>query len=332
MSAANPQIARALPTMLAAQLVLLFLACIIAITGCTTPRQNNAAAAAPTTPTPAGPGMDVSADNTLKIVSFNIRYPNRSDGPDYWGSRRHRVVQTLARLDPDVFGIQEAYDHQAQYLLNELSGYSMIGVGRDDGDTEGEMTAVLYRTDRFDLIDHGHVWLSDTPDVPGSVGWDAAITRMATWLVLHDHETQHDWLVVNTHFDHRGSTARTESAKLLARFIEAKREAIGGDLPAVLMGDFNSAIDSPPYNALMGSDGGPRLFDSYLVAAQRAPLEPGSGEGTFNGFRSRTNGARIDWVLVTPNVIVEEAGIDRVQVDGRNPSDHDPVWAVLRRE
>ncbi|MEM9414876.1 MAG: endonuclease/exonuclease/phosphatase family protein [Planctomycetota bacterium] len=288
-----------------------------------------------TTQSPARDTAEPSASpddrlHPIKVVSFNIRYPNRNDGPDYWGNRKHRVVQTLERLAPDVFGIQEAYDHQAQYLLDEMPGYVMIGVGRDDGQHAGEMTAIFYHTQRLALLDYGHLWLSDTPDVPGSVGWDASMTRMATWLVLGDRWTGQTWLVVNTHFDHRGAVARVESAKLLGRFIQAKCDELGPEASAVLMGDFNSAVDSAPYAALCEDPDGPALRDTFVVARQRDAAA--AGEGTFNGFRGRTDSARIDWVLATPGVVVEQAGIDRVQVEGRNPSDHDPVWAVLRRE
>jgi len=265
----------------------------------------------------------------LRVVSYNIRWPNPDDGLDRWDLRRHRVAQTLDRLRPDVFGAQECFAFQAEYLAAELPGYAMVGVGRDDGGQRGEMTAIFVRTQRLILQDQGHLWLSDTPDVPGSVGWDAALTRMATWVVVVDRSNSNTWLIVNTHFDHRGRAARTESAKLLGRFIREKLAELGPDTAAVLMGDFNSAVDSAPYLALCAALDGPRLTDTYR--AVRRPCDGGSA-GTFNGFRNRTSDARIDWLLVSPGVTTLEAGIDRRRIDGRNPSDHDPVWAVLRRE
>ncbi|MFI4860134.1 MAG: endonuclease/exonuclease/phosphatase family protein [Phycisphaerales bacterium JB063] len=300
----------------------------LGLAGCATTPRGDAAAS---NPGPESHDMDSQADTTFRAVSFNIRYPNRDDGPDYWGNRRHRVVQTLERLDPDVFGVQEAYRQPARYLHEQLDGYAYIGVGRDDGEDRGEMTAVFYRTARFELRDHGHLWLSDTPDVPGSVGWDASMTRMATWLVLEDRNTQQRWLVVNAHFDHRGLIARTESAKLLSRFIQDQRAALGG-APAILMGDFNSGVETDAYAALCGPEHGEALLDSLLTADHREPLPEGAGEGTFNSFRDRTDSPRIDWVLVSPGVLVQAAGIDHGKVDGRNPSDHFPVWADLRHE
>jgi endonuclease/exonuclease/phosphatase family metal-dependent hydrolase len=267
--------------------------------------------------------------NGLRVMTYNIRWPNPDDGPDRWDVRRPRVVQTIRRLRPDLLGVQECYRFQADFLLAGLPGYTLVGAGRDDGAQQGEMTAILFRDDRLERVDHGHLWLSDTPDVPGSVGWDADLTRMATWAVLRDRRAGDTWLAVNTHFDHAGSNARTESAKLLGRFILDKRAELGPNTPVVLMGDFNAGVYSAPYLELCGAIGGPRLVDTYRAARYRARRD--GPEGTFNRFRNHHDGARIDWVLTSRNVITLEAGIDRTRLDGRNPSDHDPVWAVLRR-
>lgn len=325
MSAAIPRAGR--PAQ-AALTMLVLMACVAA-PGCAVherqqPGTPDARAADPT-PDPAS-----LTPRGLRVVSYNIRWPNPDDGADRWDRRRHRVTQTTQRLRPDVLGIQEAYAFQAAYLREQLPGYTLVGVGRDDGAQRGEMTAILLRDARVELIDHGHLWLSDTPDLPGSVGWDAALTRMATWAVVRDRRAGDHWLIVNTHFDHRGREARTQSANLLGRFILAKRAELGPDTPAVLMGDFNTAVDSAPYLALCGSVHGPGLIDTYRAARRRAPHA--GGEGTFNGFRNRTGGPRIDWLLTTPNTATLEAGIDTQRIDGRNPSDHHPVWALLRKD
>lgn len=325
MSKANPGIGvGGVPVLL--QLVLFLL-----LAGCAT--QGAPRTGAATGPSTQAPGLDGLSLRThdLSVVSYNIRWPNPDDGLDRWDVRRHRVAQTIDRLRPDVLGIQEAYAFQAEYLMGQLPCYGIVGVGREDGAARGEMTAILYRADRLELLDQGHLWLSDTPDIAGSVGWDAALTRMATWVVVRHRRTEHLWLVVNTHFDHAGRAARTESAKLLGRFIRDKTDALGPDTAAVLMGDFNTAVDSEPYLALCAALDGPRLTDTYR-SARLGVLGPNEGEGTFNGFRNRTNGARIDWLLVSRGVTTLQAGIDRQRIDGRNPSDHDPVWAVLRRE
>ena len=122
---------------------------------------------------------------------------------------------------------------------------------------------------------------------------------------------------MNTHFDHRGRQARLHSAQLLIDML-----ADWTDLPAIVTGDLNAAEQSPPLQALL--DGG--LRDSFRV------VHPDStSAGTFSGFRGRTDGAKIDYVLCSDAFAVEAAWIDRTRTpDGRAPSDHYPVGAVLR--
>jgi len=144
---------------------------------------------------------------------------------------------------------------------------------------------------------------------------------MATWLKLWDETSKASFYVLNTHFDHRGSVARKESAKLIANFVK--------ELPAnsrvIVMGDFNASVDSDPYRTLFGgTENG--LVDTFKVNN----FEAGEPEGTFNGFNGKSNGARIDWIGTNSGFKVESAAIDRSEFDGRFPSDHFPVTASLK--
>jgi endonuclease/exonuclease/phosphatase family metal-dependent hydrolase len=265
---------------------------------------------------------------TLRVMSFNIRYGTAKDGDNHWDKRRDFLVETIRKFDPDLLGTQETLGFQRDYLAEQLDGYQAIGVGRDDGKDEGEMTAVLYRTERFELLDHGHFWLSETPDVPGSKNWDAALTRMVTWLKLQDRKSsdQPPLYFFNTHFDHIGREARAQSAMLLKKRIEE----LSGQPPVVLSGDFNEAEGSRPYHALFDPvDSMPPLLQDTYRAAN--PVR-GSEEGTFSGFLVTNRGAgRIDWIACTRQFKVKNAVIDRTEREGRTPSDHFPVTAVLER-
>lgn len=271
-----------------------------------------------------GGPADAEQAPEVRVMSFNIRYPNQRDGDDYWPHRKQLVVDTINDFGPDVLGVQEALLEQAEYLDDALAGYTRIGVGRDDGKNQGEMTAVYFREARFSLIDHGHFWLSDTPEDVASVGWDAALARMATWLALEDKASGRRVVLLNTHFDHRGSRAREQSAKLIRRRLARLSRAF--DASAILIGDFNAdAPDSAPFAALM-AEGEPKLVDTY-TATHAGSTEP---DGTFNGFRGETSGPRIDWIVVTDEIQIIDAAIDRSNDNGRYPSDHYPVTAVLR--
>jgi endonuclease/exonuclease/phosphatase family metal-dependent hydrolase len=262
----------------------------------------------------------------VKVMSFNVRYGTANDGENHWDRRKEFLVETIRAFGPDLLGTQETLGFQKDFLVDQLAGYRAVGVGRDDGGPKGEMTAVLYRVERFELLDHGHFWLSETPEIPGSKSWDTSLTRMATWLKLRDRQGPPDAILwfFNTHYDHRGAQARTESSRLLRRKIAELAETS----PAIVTGDFNTDEGSPPYVALFGDIAGQvTLRDTLRV---KRP-DKRADEGTFSGFQAeQQRGARIDWIGCTTQWEVLEAGIDRTSREGRTPSDHFPVVAVLR--
>ena len=130
-----------------------------------------------------------ASDPNIRVMSFNIRYNNPDDGIHAWDNRKENVVKLIRHYNPDVLGLQEALSGQISYLNDQLPDYHWIGVGRDDGETAGEYSPVFCKKDRFELIKSDYFWLSDTPEQPGSMGWDAACPRIVTWLQLYDKNT-----------------------------------------------------------------------------------------------------------------------------------------------
>ncbi len=271
---------------------------------------------------PGSPGVDV------RIMSYNIRYGTASDGENHWEKRREFLIETIKAFNPDLLGTQETLGFQRDYLAEKLGGYEALGVGRDDGGEKGEMTALYFRRDRFEKLGGGHFWLSETPDKPGSKSWDTSLTRMATWVRLRDRRQPRAKPLVffNTHFDHRGEQARLESARLLRRRAAA---AIAAGDRIIVTGDFNAGEESAPYRAFFDLDENvpSPLRDVYRV------LHPtrAANEGTFSGFKAEAvTGPRIDWIGVSREWRVLAAAIDRTARDGRTPSDHFAMTAVLR--
>lgn len=263
----------------------------------------------------------------VRVMSFNVRYGTANDGDDAWPRRRTAVADVIREFEPDLLGLQEVLAFQRDELAADLPGYEGVAAGRDDGRDAGEMTPVFYRSARFERLAAGHVWLSDTPDVPGSRGWDAALPRIATWVRLRDRSDPEGRavLILNTHFDHRGHEAR----RMAARLIRERLADLGSGCRVVLTGDFNAAEGSEPYRELFASPDGraPALVDTLRAAAP----QPEAAEGTFSGFDpAATTGPRIDWIGCSADWEVRLAGIDRTTHDGRTPSDHWPVTAVLR--
>jgi endonuclease/exonuclease/phosphatase family metal-dependent hydrolase len=257
----------------------------------------------------------------LRLLSYNVRYDTPVDGEHGWPHRRERVATLLARYQPDLIGLQEVRHNQLHDLLAHLPAYDWVGVGREDGASAGEYVPIFYRRARFNLIDHATFWLSATPMVAGSRGWDAAHKRIVTWARFLDKESGVTLLHLNTHFDHRGEIARLESAHLLRRFIAEQTD----DIPLFVSGDFNCTSDMAPYQTLTMAEAGqpPLLYD-----AMRISESPHCGpEATTNNRFRDPLGGKIDYIFCrsAPYVRVLRHDVLVDQWDGCYPSDHLPV-------
>lgn len=255
----------------------------------------------------------------VTACSFNVRYDNPDDEHS-WDERLSRVVGTVERHRPALLGVQEAQSHQYDDLRGELDGYGWYGVGRRDGEREGEFVPIAWRADRFEAIETGAFWLSPTPEEP-SVGWDADLPRVSTWASLRDRETGERFWHCNTHFDHRGKRARLESARLIRR---RAADRANGRATVVVTGDFNATPGSDPYDALTRGRGG---TGRPLVDARRAADAAEGPRETFHGFTGELDG-RIDYVFVSTGVTVRRYRTLPVRA-GAYRSDHLPVFATF---
>lgn len=261
---------------------------------------------------------------SMNVLSFNLRFPNPDDGANYWPHRKEMVASVIRFHQADIVGVQEAFRAQLDELEGMLPAFDWFGHCRTDGSLapvpDNEFSAILYRRDRFERLDGRTFWLSPTPDSVGSVGWDAALPRVATWVKLRDRRSQQVFMVFNTHFDHRGAVAREESAKLL---LEQIRQ-IADTLPVVLTGDFNCYPDSPPYQVLTAEDAG--LADALHISQQphHGPMATWT-----DGFKTAGAGGRIDFIFVGPGIRVHRHAALSESWSGRLPSDHLPVFAEL---
>ena len=251
----------------------------------------------------------------LKVMTYNIRYDNPGDGINQWSNRKEKVLDLISKYDPSILGVQEALLPQLEDITRALPEYVFVGVGRDDGKKKGEFSALLYKKGKFEVLEENTFWLSKTPEIPGSKDWDAAITRVATWARLRDKDSGDVFLVINTHFDHIGKEARSQSAALL----KSKAEQLAGDLPVIITGDFNCTREETPYQVMMETNG--------LLLKDSAPENP---QGTFCNFAVGAMPCRaIDYIFISKHwkTIQYQVIADN---DGKNyPSDHLPVMVNL---
>lgn len=252
----------------------------------------------------------------FRALTANLRYGTARDGEHAWPRRRALTLRVLEEAAPDVLGLQEALRFQVDEVRARFPHHVVLGEGRDGGD-RGEWTALLVDGRRYTVRAAGTFRLAPE-DRLGAVGWDAALTRIATWAELADREDGGAVLrVVNTHFDHRGREARLESARLIGRFVAGR-----APMPTVVLGDLNAGERSAPLLAL--EEAGFR--DTFRDVDPEA-----TDVGTGHGFRGGRSGAKIDHVLVNGSIAVEAAWIDWTEEGGQFPSDHRFVGAELRR-
>ncbi len=264
-------------------------------------------------------GASRAKADDLKVMSFNIRYGTANDGKDAWPLRKELVLKTIQDYAPDLLGTQETLPMQAEYLREKMPDYEYLGWSRDSSDN-GEQCGILFRRERFEVIQSGQFWLSETPDEKYSKSWDSSLPRVVTWCHLKDRKNGNRELVfANTHFDHRGETARQESAKLIRRRIAEHVAA----LPIILTGDFNCGDESVAFKELTG--------DKFLTDTYRSlHSEKSATDGTFHGFSGKAGDARIDWIMTTKHFGAKAAAIMHDHDGVRYPSDHFPVSAELK--
>ena len=262
-------------------------------------------------------------ESEFKVMSFNIRYDNPRDGVNRWSNRRDQVAELIASHDLDILGMQEVVSGQFDFLAKKLTKLEPYGVGRDDGKRKGEFSPIFFRKDRFELLDKGTFWLSEKPQVAGSKSWDAAITRICSWVKLKDRKSKRELFAFNTHFDHRGKMARKNSAILITKMVSQ----IAGEHPIVLTGDFNCLETSSPYASIV-SDKNKSILQDALKVSKSKPTGPNS---TWCGFKKVVDDRRIDFVFTSRNIqVAAHAIIDSKISEDRFPSDHLPVVATLK--
>ncbi|MBT5493513.1 MAG: endonuclease/exonuclease/phosphatase family protein [Flavobacteriaceae bacterium] len=253
----------------------------------------------------------------IKVISYNVRYNNPNDGKDIWENRRSTIVNFIKNENPDFLGLQEVNHAQLLFLNSNLSNYSFVGVGRDDGKTKGEYSPIFYNNNLFDLIKSDTFWLSSTPDKI-SVGWDASMERICTYAVFKSKTNKKNIWVFNTHFDHIGMEAREKSADLIISVINKLTEP---EDYVVLTGDFNLLDDSKPIMNLQSN------FNDTNKNLEKTD----KSYGTFNNFKLNfVSKSRIDYVFEKNFKLINSRHIIVKTPEGRWASDHHPILAKLK--
>ena len=256
-----------------------------------------------------------SATKELKVMSYNIRLGVGKDGTNSWQFRAPATIEMIKAQKPDVFGIQEAYDFQVQFIEEFCEEYNSAGVGREDGKKKGEHMSIFWNKKTVKMIKWGTFWLSETPEVP-SMGWDARCKRTATWALMKDKKTGKKFYFVNTHLDHRGAEAQKNGLALIVdRIASINPEGY----PMVLTGDFNIKPNNP---ALVDLD--------KQMSSAREIAEKTDHLNTFNGWSNKKTDSIIDYIYVSGfSACPEYQTVMEKYADKPFVSDHYPIFARL---
>lgn len=253
----------------------------------------------------------------MNVMTYNVRYANENDGENSWSQRKNRITNQIKFFEPDIFGVQEALLMQMEHFKENLQGYEYLGVGREDGQEQGEFSAIFYKAEKFRVLKTETFWLSETPTQP-SIGWDAAYGRICTYALFQKQKSKKKFWVFNTHFDHMGEKARENSVALILKKIEQLNEE---NYPVILMGDLNLEPDSEPIKLIS------ETFEDSRRVAKNVTFGP---EGTFNAFEFHTPVTRrIDYIF-TKKVDVLKYAVLTDSDDLKYPSDHFPVFVKLQ--
>lgn len=265
-------------------------------------------------------GMVAAQD--ILVMSFNIRLNTASDSLNAWPYRKEKLSSQVLYHEPQVLGVQEALPDQMNDLRASLKQYRSIGGGRDNGTDKGEASAIFYDTTQLAALQSGMLWLSETPTVAGSKGWDAAFPRVITWARFRHKKSGKQFVAFNTHFDHMGKVARRESAHMVLKTVKE----IAGKLPAFFTGDFNATPDDEPIQVIMDKNNPLHLTDAKTVS-----VKPHYGPtGTFNAFKNKEiNDQPIDYIFIKGNWKVKNHATISQTWEGRFASDHFAVLALL---
>ncbi|MEA3505585.1 MAG: endonuclease/exonuclease/phosphatase family protein [Bacteroidota bacterium] len=265
--------------------------------------------------------FDIAIGQTVKIMSFNIRYDNPADSVYNWRYRKTMAADVVKYSDVDIVGMQEVLYNQLVDLDSMLIDYSYVGEGRDGG-KKGEYCPIFFKKKRFTVEESSTFWLSENPEAKGVRGWDAACNRIVTWAKVFDKKTNKSFYFFNTHLDHQGTISRIKSAELIIKKIT---EIAGNDF-VVLTGDFNSLEKGAVYQLFTYWDNPVKLKDSRSLCSNTL-FGP---ECTFIDFAPNlSSNILIDYIFVKDDVEVIWHSIITLNKNGFYPSDHLPVFTEV---
>lgn len=254
----------------------------------------------------------------LCLISCNIRFDNPADGQHSWQYRRDFLAQTLLDTNPTIIATQEGRFHQLNELKTLLKDFDLIDQHRS-WIGERMYPTIFIRRDIFEFLGSGDSWLSETPEVAGSLSFGSTFPRLMTWAKLQLRNSEQKLLIINTHLDHIKPETRLGQIKVL---IQEVKRLMDPTYNLIFMGDFNEGPEGAVRAELMKEI--PKLRDSWKLFNT-------TEETSHHAFKGEMqNGSRIDWILVDEKIEVTSSKMEKCVKDGIYPTDHFPIISKIK--
>jgi endonuclease/exonuclease/phosphatase family metal-dependent hydrolase len=248
-------------------------------------------------------------------MTSNIRYANLHDGVNDWPFRKSHLADYIKTPIIHLLGTQEGKQAQIKELESLIFPMKLVEQNRIWID-ERMYPCLFYHPEHFNYIDSGDIWLSETPDVPGTLSFNSTFPRLCTWAKLEHIKTQREIVIVNTHLDHILQETRIKQVEVLVHEISKRHLK-----PDFLIGDFNESPNTMIMNKLI------EFFELVdLWAAKKLPEET-----SHHGFKGEkeSQGDRIDWILSTAYFECLQIALEKKSVNDVYLSDHYPLVATV---
>jgi len=253
----------------------------------------------------------------LCLISTNIRFDNPADGENAWIHRRDLLASTLLKHRPDLIATQEGRFPQLKNFEELLSDFEIVDPHRS-WIKERMYPSFYVRQGSLEILKSDDLWLSETPEVAGSLSFGSSFPRLMTWVKVQPKNTELNFFIVNTHLDHMKPLTRVEQTKVLVQEISRRK---GPESRLIIMGDFNEGPQGEVRQIIQNAF--PELIDPWTLFHSHEETSHHAFDGECQ------NGSRIDWILVDKTLEVKNFFLEKLDVNGRYPSDHFPVVCRL---
>ncbi len=260
--------------------------------------------------------IEKKKDNAFVVMSYNIRCWTFMDAwQKSWLYRANLLMSNIAEVAPDIIGFQEVTEGQYEYLERNLVGYESIIQYRDKSPFS-EGCPIFYNLNRYDLLEKQSFWLSDTPEEM-SKDDGAGNYRICTYVILKDKDTEKKLAVFNTHLDHKSVRAQRKGLDVIIEQI-----AKLGDIPVVLMGDFNFDETDESYQKIT----------NYLADSKYEAEDSVEGN-TYQNWGEIGEGYPIDYIMFSKHDFsINTYEILTKTYENQYPSDHYPIYVEMITE